>query len=229
MSATPALMTWNRQSRIDHPQKFPSGMRVRVFPDHIWLGGLADRDQFARALQFVQWLAREGQWTAEVDQRRAEPLGDPRRLFPDGLADPEDLDNNRTLAPVREGTLVTWSVSERTFAVHSSGQWRYEAGRRWLRGHLTAVALAAWNASVAAIVPDDLSTEAEPDEAKATRVEIEDPDGFESVEFDTSAPPTGLRPLGVMLERWMAWLDRWTPQTQIAESLGELTKVRFAD
>jgi len=165
----------------------------------------------------VQWLVRDGGWTAEVDGGKAEPVGDPQRLFPDNLPDPATLDDERTLSPVSEGTLVTWNTERdgepRTFAIHSSGQCRYRADRRTLRGRLSEEARAAWNQAMAAVDADDPALPAEPDPATAVAIEIETPEDLEWVNLDTVAPPAVYQPIVVMVSRWMDALDRWAPGT----------------
>jgi hypothetical protein len=211
MSATPRLMELNRQQRIDRPRDFPLGIRIRVAPDHVWLAARADHDDLARGLELVQWLVRDGRWTAEVDSGPPEPVGDPRRLFPRDLPDPDSLVDDPTVSPITEGTLLAWSVerggSARSLAVHSSGQWRYSDGDRTLRGRLAGPVRDAWNQAVAAIDTDDPELPAEPDPATAATIEFATPDGHEWVELDLAAPPAAYRPLVDMASRWLAALD----------------------
>jgi hypothetical protein len=221
LSGTPRQMALNRQERIDHPRNFPLGVRVTVSPDRVWLAARADNETLARALEFVQWLARDGRWTAEVDGRKAEPLGAPGRRFPDNLPAPATLDDERTLPPVSEGTLVTWNTERdrepRTFAIHSSGQVRYRADRRTLRGHLLDEARTAWNQAMAAVDADDPALSAEPDPATAVAMEIETPEGLEWVSLDTVVPPAAYQPIVAMISRWMDALDPWSPGTPIRD------------
>jgi hypothetical protein len=218
LSATPALMALSRQERIDHPREFPVGVRVTVSPDHVWLSGRADRDNLARALEFVQWLVREGEWMAKRDSSASEPLGDPRRLFPEGLVDPALLDDDRTLTPVTQGTLVTWSPASddgSSLAVHSSGQWRYAGHGRALRGRLSDDARAAWNAAVAAAESADATLRAEPDPSSAVAVEFETPEALTTLELDPDDPPAAYRPLAALASEWIASFASWTPQARL--------------
>jgi hypothetical protein len=211
LSATPRLMELNRQQRIDRPRDFPLGIRVRVAPDHVWLAARADNDDLARGLELVQWLVRDGWWTAEVDGGAPEPVTDPRRLFPDDLPDPGALIDDPTVSPISEGTLVTWNVEHgaapRSLAIHSSGQWRYSAGDRTLRGRLTVPVREPWNAAVAAVDTDDPELPAEPDPATAVAIELSTPDGHEWVNLDPAAPPAAYRPLVAMISRWLTALE----------------------
>lgn len=211
MSATPRMMQLNREQRIARPRDFPLGIRIRVAPDHVWLAARADNDDLARALAFVAWLTRGGGWTAEVDGGAAAPVGDPRRLFPRDLPDPDTLVDDATVSPVTEGTLLDWSIPRgdvaHELAVHSSGQWRYTSGDRTLRGQLAAPARDAWNQAVAAIDTDDPELPAEPDPATAATIEVATAEGHEWVELDLAAPPAAYRPLVAMVSRWLAALD----------------------
>ena len=210
MSATPRLMALNRQQRLDRPRDFPLGVRIRVAPDHVWLAARADNDDLARALESVQWLVRDGGWTAEVDGGAPQPVADPRRLFPGDRPDPGSLLDDSTVSPIDEGTLVTWNVEHdgkpRSLAIHSSGQWRYSAEDRTLRGQLAEQARVQWNSAVAAVDTDDPELPAEPDPATSVAIEIATREGHEWVNLDLAAPPAAYRPLVAMISRWLASL-----------------------
>jgi hypothetical protein len=219
LSATPALMALSRQERIDHPREFPVGVRVTVSHDRVWLSGRADRDNLSRALEFVQWLVREGEWMAQRDSAASEPLGDPRRLFPEGLVDPALLDDDRTLTPVTQGTLVTWSPARNdgpSLVVHSSGQWRYTGHGRVLRGRLSDDARAAWSAAVAVAENVEATLRAPLDASSAVAVEVETPEAFATLEFDPDDPPAGYQPLAALASEWIASFARWTPHARLS-------------
>lgn len=212
LSATPQLMELNRQQRLERPRDFPLGVRVTVAPDRVWLAARTDEDGLARALELIEWLVRDGSWMVEIDGSSPEPLGDPRRLFPDDLPDPATLADDLTVSPISEGTLLAWNYEgagePRVLAIHSSGQWRYAAGDRTLRGTLPEPARARWNEAVAAIDTDDPALPAEPDPATAVAIELATPDGHEWVNLDPADPPADYRPLVDMISRWLAALEQ---------------------
>lgn len=225
ISATPAEMARKRQERLDHPQRFPHGVRVRVGSDHVWLAARADQDILARTLAFVQWLTRAGGWTAEVDGPRVGypaggelvPIGDAHLLFPPNLPDPELLDDDPIVSPVRDGKLVIWNTAADTawtFAVHSSGVWHYDAGGRMLRGRLRDAARDAWNAAMASIDAEDPSL-ATPARDTTVSIEIWDPSGLQDVDLDTAAPPAEFRSLVDMVARWTTALAEGSPHPDL--------------
>lgn len=227
LSASPAEMARNRQERLDHPRRFPLGVRVRVAPDHVWLAARADRDVLARALAFVQWLTRAGGWTAEVDGPRVGypsggelvNVGDARQLFPPNLPESEMLDDNRAVPPVLEGKLVRWNVGRDrawTFAIHSSGVWRYYAGGSTLRGRLRDDARDAWNAALASIDTEDPELSG-PAGDTTVLIELWDSTGLEDVELDTAAPPAAYRPLIEMVTRWTTALANHAPHPDLLD------------
>jgi hypothetical protein len=232
LSATPRHTAFRRQKRIDDPSRLPLGVRVRLWPDRVVLTMLADRDDLARGLEFVQWLVRDGAWIAKGDRRDPEPVGDPRRLFPDDLPDPASLVDDPTLTPVMDGTLVTFHVprdgDQRKLAVHSSGEWRYVASGRTLRGRLSIEATAAFNMALAAIDPDDPALPDSPDEATWISMTIQSAatdHADEDVELDTIDPPPAYRSLIAMIVDWMSSLDRWTPDagSDVLQNVREAT------
>jgi hypothetical protein len=219
LSATPRLMALNKQARIANPREFPLGIRVAVAPDHVFIAARADADNLARGLEFVQWLVANGRWMATVDGVDLGVIDDPCRLFPSGLPDPVSLIDDPTIPPITAGKLVTWSTEsgseQRTFVIHSSAQWRYETSKRRLQGRLSPNAIAAWNAAMEAIDPDDPELPDNPDPATAVSMDIETPEGSEWAYFDTVAPPAAYRPIVEMIARWINSLDQWVPGTQV--------------
>ncbi|MEH1868673.1 MAG: hypothetical protein V7K69_27260 [Nostoc sp.] len=221
LSATPRLMALNKQTRIGNPNKFPPGILVAVAPDEVYLAAQADADDLARGLEFVQWLVANGRWMATVDGVDIGVIDDPCLLFPAGLPDPLLLIDDPTILPITTGKLVTWSSESdgelRTFAIHSSDRWRYETSKRTLQGRLSPNAIAAWNAAMEAINPDDPELPDHPDPATAVSMDIDTPEGSDWAYFDTVAPPAAYLPIVEMIARWTNSLDLWIPGTQVED------------
>jgi hypothetical protein len=214
-------MALRKQARIGSPNEFPVGILVNVAPDQIYLAAWADAGDLARGLEFVQWLVANGRWMATADGVDVGVIEDPRRLFPAGLPDPLSLIDDPTILPVISGKLVTW-ITElegdvRTFVIHSSGRWRYETSRRNLQGRISQNAIAAWNAAMEAIDPDDPELPVHPDPVTAVSMDIDTPGGFEWAYFDRVAPPTAYWPIIEMVARWTGSLDRWVLGTQVED------------
>jgi hypothetical protein len=214
MSATAMACEARRLARLADPSRFSCGVRIIVSPSEIYINALCDRDEMARVLQLLEWLASRRAWDVRRDCMQPEPLGDPRRLFEADLIDPALLDHDPTLPPVTEGTLTTYTAESgvaRTFTVHSGGLWRYDADERRLRGHLSDSARATWNAAVAALESlNEVAPSAEPE--TAVRIEVETADALDSAEFTPAALPAYLLPLLSMISAWTAWLDAWSPR-----------------
>jgi hypothetical protein len=219
--ATPRLMVLSKQQRIDNPNELQLGIRVWVAFDEVYLASLADLNDLARGLEFVQWLVDDSNWTATVDGVDIGVIDDPRRLFPAELPNPQSLIDDPTVLPIIAGKLVTWSTEldgeQRTLAIHSSDRWRYETSKRTLQGRLSPNAIAAWNAAMEAIDPDDPELPDHPDPATAVSMDIDTPEGSEWAYFDTVAPPVAYRPIVEMIARWIASLDQWVPCTQVED------------
>ena len=221
LSATPKLMALSKQKRIANPNEFPLGIRVWVASDEVYLASLADLDDLARGLEFVQWLVDDSGWVATVDGVDIGVIDDPCRLFPSGLPDPLSLIDDPTIPPITAGKLVTWSTEsggeQWTFVIHSSDRWRYEISKHTLQGRLLPNAIAAWNAAMEAIDPDDPELPDHPDPATAVSMDIETLEGTEWAYFDTVAPPAAYRPIVKMIARWIDSLDQWVPGTQVED------------
>jgi hypothetical protein len=110
---------------------------------------------------------------------------------------------------------VTWNVERRgqsrSLAIHSSGQWRYSADDRTLRGRLSEPVRERWNSAVAAVDTDDPELPAEPDPATAVAIEFSTPEGHEWVNLDLTAPPAAYLPLVALASRWLAALEEKSP------------------
>jgi hypothetical protein len=218
LAPTRTLMEFNRTDRVANRREFPLGVRVKVAPEYVWLSGRANRDDLARALEFVQWLTREGEWTATVDCRAAAPVGDPRRFFPPGLVDPALLDDECTSRPVTHGALVTWTLEHdrgQSLVIHSSGVWSYWEPGSQLRGRLTEAAREAWNTAVAAVDLDEPVPEGGATAETAVALEIETVEDLVTIQLDVNAPPANFRPLVALASQWVDALAQWTPGTPV--------------
>ena len=227
LSATRGMMELHRAQRIADPTKLPLGLIVTVSPERICISGLADANEFARAYQFLAWLVDDREWKVVIDWGPAEPLGDPRRLFPPVLPDLVTLeDGGIFFEPLTDGARVTWddrrvTDASVTLSVHSSGRWRLGRGRRAkgprvMAGSLTPAALEAWLHAIAEIDTQD------PALAFAQRnpnLTVEFPEDAEPdyLEIDPAAPPPHCEALVAMVTRWLAALDAWTPPAVLDE------------
>jgi len=224
LRATPRAMMLAKQQRIDRPNRVQVGIRIWVTPNEVFLASLADRDDLARGFTFIQWLVDDSYWTATVDGVDTGVIDDPSRLFPADLPAPQSLIDDPTILPIIAGKLVTWSTvggEQRTFVIHSSGQWHYETSNRTLQGRLSPSAIAAWNDAMEAIDPDDPALPEHPDQATAVSLDINTPEGAEWAYFDTGAPPAAYRPIVEMITQWFILLDEWVPGAQV-EDLTEI-------
>ncbi|MCB9560998.1 MAG: hypothetical protein H6708_11375 [Kofleriaceae bacterium] len=217
LGATASWAERRRLQRVAEPRRWPSGIRVGVERDHVWLAARATSDELSRALEFVLHATRRGHWSVSVDGRAPEPLGDPRRLFPANLPAPETLDEDPTVGPLTEGSRVvfldTRAMEPRTLTIHSSGTLRYETVTRVLTAQLTFDARTHWNDAVAEIVFDAFDSEDLHGEAV---VEIDDGSGPEFIRLDPESPPKPCRSLVNLARTWMAALDRWQPGVAVA-------------
>lgn len=222
LSATKKEMEDSRHKRIANPAHMPDGVFVLLLPDHVSVNAYWADNAEGRALEFIRWLVSEGEWTVQRDQSPFEPIGDPARLFPEGTGEPDHTINELT-----EGLRYTWEAAERSFIVHSSGQWRTrltDATEKWRviedsRGELSPSALAEWNAAVANA--GELIEYANPDTATAT-FDIEDESGLERAYFDAGDVPAALQPIAALVEKWLRELARWTK----ASTSDDLRQVR---
>jgi hypothetical protein len=124
-----------------------------------------------------------------------------------------------TRMPVEDGTLTTWSAGERTFAVHSTGQWRSDS----LRGELSTTARAMWAAVlIVAAESGDLTENADPEQASLVRLGVATPTQLETAYYEATRVPPGLIPIANLLAKWMRELDGWTP----AKSIADLVNIR---
>ncbi len=105
LSGSADEMRDNRAKRIADPQRFPSGVCVFVFPDHVSIAKWIPMAAESRMFDFVRWLVRDGEWTVQLDQSPPEPVGDPRRLFPIGIDE-----HDHTVDTLTEGVRVTWDA-----------------------------------------------------------------------------------------------------------------------
>ncbi len=224
LSATPRTAAGNRQARLDHPTRFHLGVRVLVLADRIVVGARADHDDLARALELVTWLVSGGDWTVEIDCGPPEPVGNPRRLFPESLPDPLTLVEDATVSPVTDGTLLTWTDDThpgREFVAHSGGTWRFASDAGGLRGEFTGTARAALNAAVAAVDSDDPELP-EGDTPAPVTLEIEALDGIEYIHLDLRSPPASCRQVVALVSGWLSALENW----QAGSSLDGLAHIR---
>jgi hypothetical protein len=199
LSGNAEEMERNRNERIANAPRFPSGVRVYVESDRVVISKRIAMAAEVHMFEFVRWLVRDGAWTVGVDQAPPEPIGDVRRLFREGIGEPDF-----TVGPVTEGERATWDVDDQTFTVHSSGQWR--TARR--RGELTPRSLEEWNAAVTTLrsLGEHLGEYVDPEEATG-RFEIETADEVDVAYFDASDVPGDLRPIGALVRRWLAALS----------------------
>jgi hypothetical protein len=207
------------EKRTARPDAFWIGVIVYVYPDRVGIHACADKDELARVFEFVRWLVGDAAWTAAVDRVPPEPVGDPRRLFPDKLPAPDTLVDDPTVSPVMDGTLVTWNVHRddefRWLAIHSSGEWRYEGGGRALRGRLSERALAAFGEALQAI---DLAGPGPPDELDPltpVSIDIETRDDTDNTYLVAANPPPSYRPIASMLTRWITSLESLRPDASV--------------
>jgi hypothetical protein len=221
LSATKKESEENRQKLLADPKTLQYAT-VIVFLHPDWVGVNAyrvNRAQF-RALEFIRWLVGNGEWEVQVDQSPWEPIGDPARLFPADIDDKPDL----TTGELAEGVRYTWTSGNRSFIVHSSGQWG-----TWLtdpietwrviessRGELSPAAMAEWKAAVENA--GDLSEYVDGHEG-ASGFEMEDLDGPETAWFDAAAIPDPLKPLASLVERWLGELASWNETSTSADLL----------
>jgi hypothetical protein len=210
LSATRTEMEARRRERIANPAVMPSGVFVRLCPDHVSVNAFWAGNAEPRALELIQWLVRDGEWTVQRDQSPFEPVGDPAQLFSEGTGEPDD-----TIGEVTEGVRHTWEAAGRCFIVHSSGQWRSDD---W-RGELSPSALARWNAAVAAA--GELIDSANPDTATAS-FDIDDASGLERAYFDAADVPAPLQPIAALVATWLDELSRWHD----ASTSADLRRVR---
>lgn len=202
---------------VDH-HRFSNRVHVTVFPDRIGVSVMTSSLDQVRALEFLVWLASRGAWTVALDRGAAQPLGDPRRLFPAGLHDPDDLDHDALLlTPVNAGCLLTWKDHVRPgreFVAHTDGPWRLYSGERVLRGQLTQDARDTLEAALATVDSDDFWTDdfwiRDAETAPAT-TNIEDADRSEFVAFDPESPPASCRALVALVVAWLDALEGWSP------------------
>jgi hypothetical protein len=221
LSATTRDAEENREKLVANPTALQhSTVIVFLHPD--WVGVNAyrvHRAQF-RALEFIRWLVHEGEWDVQVDQAAWEPIGDPARLFPEGIDDKPD----HTTDELAEGVRYTWATGHRTFIVHSGSQWRtllrdetetWRVVEQW-RGELSPGALAEWSAAVENA--GDLSVYVDGHEG-ASSFEMEDLDGIETAWFASAEIPAPLKPLASLVERWLGELASWNESSTSADLL----------
>lgn len=191
-------------ARRADPTQFTPGVTVLLFPDHVSVNAYTALNAEPRALELLQWLASEGEWTVQRDQAPAEPLGDPARLFPVGTGEPDYL-----IGDVVEGVRHTWEANGRVFTTHSGGQWKLvDTGASW-RGELSPSARDQWkNAIAAARQSGELVDFVDPDTATGN-LDAEDPDGLERSYFNAADIPAPLRPAATLVDRWSAELASW--------------------
>lgn len=211
LSATTRDAGASRRRLVANPTE-PQHSTVIVYLHPDWVGLNAyrvHRAQF-RALEFIRWLVHEGDWAVQVDQAAWEPIGDPARLFPDGIEDEPD----HTTGELAHGERYTWAAGPRTFIVHSGGQWRtllrdeaetWRVVEQW-HGELSPAALVDWKAAVENA--GDLSEYVDGHEG-ANSFEMEDLDGIEAAWFSSAEIPGPLKPLASLVERWLAELASW--------------------
>ena len=224
LSPNPRTAVRNRQARLADPTRFPSGVRVLVRADQVVIAPSADQSGLAGALELVQWLVCAGDWTVAIDWGPPEPVGNPRRLFPNSLPDPGTLDEDATLSPVTDGTLLTWTDDthpDREFVAHSGGAWRLAFHTRGLHGEFTAASRAALNAAVAALDSED-SVPQESATPAPVRLEVETLDGIEYIHLDPRSPPASCRQVVALVSGWLETLENW----KTGGSLDGLAKVR---
>ena len=211
LSATTRDAEENRQKLVANPTLLQhSTVIVFLHPD--WVGVNAYRVHRAefRALEFIRWLVSTGGWEVRVVQSAWEPIGDPARLFSEGIDDKPD----HTTDDLTEGVRYTWRANERIFVVHSSGQWR-----TWLRdvaetsrlvdashGELSPSALTEWQTAVRSA--GELIEYVEGNDATGS-LEVEDDEGIEKAWFDATAIPDPLKPIASLIERWLGELASW--------------------
>lgn len=222
LSSNKKEMEDSRHQRIADPARMPSGVFVLLLPDHVSVNAYWAGNAEGRALEFIRWLVSEGEWTVQRDWGPFEPIGDPARLFPEGTGEPDHTINDLT-----EGVRYTWEAAERSFVVHSSGQWRTRLTapmEKWRvidawRGEFSPSAMAEWMAAVANA--GELIEYANPETATGT-FEIEDDSGLEGAWFDAGNIPDALKPIGLLVERWVRELADWTK----ANTSNDLRRVR---
>lgn len=213
LSASAGAAARRRRQRLEDPARWPSGVRVGVAPDRIWIAARAHADELARALQLIEHATDGGEWTVTIDGGPPEPLGDPGRLFPAGLPTPGSLDDDVTEGPLTEGRRTRWTdhaaASPTVLVVHSSGALRYVTHERVVRGRLSEAATAAWNAAVDAIDVDDLAPLGPT--SGGVQVEFEDADGLEYVRLDNTSPPPACQALVSLARAWTSAVESWRP------------------
>lgn len=209
VSTTVEDMQHDLAERIADPLRYPVGARIFISPDRVIVVTGRAFSAERRAFEFVAWLVRDGSWLVERDQSPPEPVGDPRRLFPDGIDE-----HDHTADSLTEGVRTTLDIGDRMLIVHSSGQWR---SMEW-RGELTPRALAEWGAAVKTVrEQDDAFREyVEPDPSTG-RFELETPGESDVAYFCASQIPEELRPIVLLVERWLTELAVWTFESTSAD------------
>ena len=212
LSATKQEMEDHRHERIANPTRMPDGVFVLLLPDHVSVNAYWAGRAEGRALEFIRWLAREGEWSVQRDQSPFEPLGDPARLFPVGMGERDYLFTELT-----EGVRHTWEAAGRTFIVHSSRQWALKDSDGTWRGEFSAWGMDEWNTAVAlAYQQGELVDFVDPDNATGDFT-IEDSKGLERAYFDATNVPAPLKPLAALVERWTNLLAAWTESSTDAD------------
>jgi len=228
LSPNPRTAARSRQARLDLPTRFPSGVRVLVRADRVVVAPSANHVGLAGALELVRWLVSAGDWTVEIDCGHPEPVGNPRRLFPHSLPDPGTLDEDATVSPVTDGTLLTWTDDTqpgREFVAHSGGTWRLAFRSSGLHGEFTAASRAALNAAVAALDSED-SVPPEGGTPAPVRLEIEALDGIEYIHLDPRSPPASCRQVVALVCGWLNALENWKAGSSL-DGLASIRELRY--
>lgn len=223
LSATRKEKEGNRQKYLANPMvPMPPGVQVHLFSHFIGMTPNGAPRAEGKAIEFLRWLIGDGDWEVQLDQGSWQPIGDPSRLFPKAIEATDETDEvDHTIDDLTEGVRHTWSVAQRSFIVHSTGQWRTElrdARETWSvlelwRGELSASAMAEWNAAVA--TAGELIMYVDADVATGS-FELEDDDGIEKAWFDASDIPAPLTPLDSLVKRWVGELAHWNESSTSA-------------
>ena len=216
ISATSRLAVLARLDREAGEARVPLGVVVWIDPERIGMNAYADNGAMARTRDFVRWLVHGGQWTVKVDRAPLAPLVNVDDIFGDDLPATDTLLDDLTSDPVVMGTLTRCGVQDHQLHIHSSGQLRFEAPERTIRGELDTPTLALWNEAVMAVDMDDPALPDNPPEDRALTIEIETPDHSEFAMLDSARPPASMKALCSLARGWMKALTNWNGEIGVA-------------